>query len=51
MLALHSWDFALHVKILILRLPIGLTQVKASNTPYNILNEICQVIYVLFQVK
>ena len=32
-------------------LPIALAQVKASNTPENLLNEIIQIIYSLYQAK
>ena len=31
------------------RLPIALAQVKARNTSENLLNEICQIIYSLYQ--
>ena len=31
------------------RLPIALGQVKARNTSENVLNEICQIIYSLYQ--
>ena len=33
------------------RLPIPLTQVKASNTSENLLNEILQIIYSLYREK
>ena len=33
------------------RLPIALAQLKPSNTSENLLNEICQVIYSLYQTK
>ena len=33
------------------RLPIVLTQVKAVNTSENLLNEVCQIIYSLYQEK
>ena len=33
------------------RLPIALAQVKAGNTPENLLNEIRQIIYSLYQSK
>ena len=32
-------------------LPIALAQVKAGNTPQNLLNEICQIILSLHQGK
>ena len=32
-------------------LPVALPQVKANNTPKNLLNEIRQIIYYLYQVK
>ena len=31
------------------RLPIALAQVKADNTSGNLLNEICQIVFSLFQ--
>ena len=33
------------------RLPIALVQVKVGNTPENLLNEIIQIIYSLYQTK
>ena len=33
------------------RLPITLAQVKAGNTPENLLNEIRQIIYSLYRAK
>ena len=33
------------------RLPIGLAQVKASNTSKHFLNEVRQIIYPLYQAK
>ena len=33
------------------RLPIALAQLKTSNTPENVLNEIRQIIYFLYQEK
>ena len=33
------------------RLPITLAQIKAGNTSKNLLNEICQIIYSLYQAK
>ena len=33
------------------RLPIALVQVKAGNTSENLLNEICQIIYSLYQAE
>ena len=33
------------------RLPIALSQVKAGNTSENLLNEIIQIIYSLYQAK
>ena len=33
------------------RLPIALAQVKAGNTPKDLLNEIRQIIHSLYQVK
>ena len=33
------------------RLPIVLAKVQADNTSKNLLNEICQVIYSLYQAK
>ena len=33
------------------RLPIALAQVKAGNTYENLLNEICQIMYSLYQAK
>ena len=33
------------------RLPIGLSQVKVGNTPENLLKEIRQIIYYLYQEK
>ena len=38
-------------KQMIQRLPIALAQVKAGNTSENLLNEIRQVIYSLYQAK
>ena len=38
-------------KQMLQRLPIALTKVKATNTSVNLLNEIRQVIYSLYQVK
>ena len=38
-------------KQMIQRLPIALAQVKAGNNSENLLNEIRQVIYFLYQVK
>ena len=36
---------------MIQRLPIALAQVKESNTSEDLLNEICQIIYFLYQAK
>ena len=36
-------------KQMLQRLPIALTQVKASNTSENLLNEIRQIVYFLYQ--
>ena len=33
------------------RLPIALAQIKVGDTPENLLNEICQIIYYLHQLK
>ena len=33
------------------RLPMALTQLKVGNTSANILNEICQIIYLFYQSK
>ena len=33
------------------RLPVSLAQIKAFNTSENLLNEIFQIIYSLYQVK
>ena len=33
------------------RLPIALTQVEVGNTPENLLNEIRQIIYLLYRAK
>ena len=33
------------------RLPIALAQVKARNTPENLLNKIRQIIYILYRAK
>ena len=33
------------------RLPIALTQVEVGNTPENVLNEIRQIIYLLYRAK
>ena len=33
------------------RLPVALTQVQVGNTSENLLNEICQIIYSLYQAK
>ena len=33
------------------KLPIALAQVKSGNTPEKLLNEICQIIYSLYQAK
>ena len=33
------------------RLPIALAQIKAGNTSKNLLHEICQIIYSLYQAK
>ena len=33
------------------RLPIALAQAKAGNTSENLLNEICQIMYPLYQEK
>ena len=46
----------LHLKILtpkrmLQRLPTTLAQVKAGNTSENLLNEICQFIYSLYQAR
>ena len=38
-------------KQMLQRLPIALTQVKASNTSENLLNEIRQIIYFLYREK
>ena len=38
-------------KQMLQRLPIALTQVKAGNTSENLLNEISQIIYSLYQAK
>ena len=49
-------NLAMHLKILtpkqiLQRLPIALAQVKAGNTSENLLNEIRQIIYSLYQAK
>ena len=36
---------------MLLRLPIAFVQINAGNKYENLLNEICQVIYALFQEK
>ena len=33
------------------QLPIALTWVKARNTSENVVNEICQIIYLLYQAN
>ena len=33
------------------RLPMALTQLKVGNTSANILNKICQIIYLFYQSK
>ena len=38
-------------KQMLQRLPIALTQVKESHKSGNLLNEICQIIYFLYQAK
>ena len=38
-------------KQMLQRLPIALVQVKAVNTPENLLNEIRQIIYFLYRLK
>ena len=38
-------------KRILKRLPIALAQVKAGNTSENVLNEILQIIYFLYQAK
>ena len=38
-------------KQMLQRLPIALAQVQAGNTSKNLLNEICQLIYSLYQAK
>ena len=49
-------DLARRIKILtpkqiLQRLPIALAQVKAGNTSENVLNEVSQIIYSLYQTK
>ena len=41
----------LNPKQILQRLPIALDQVKAGNTSENLLNEICQIIYSLYEAK
>ena len=41
----------LTIKQMLQRLPIALAQVKAGNTSENLLNEVCQIIYSLYQEK
>ena len=36
---------------MIQRLPIALAQIKAGNNPENLLNEITQIVYSLYQAK
>ena len=38
-------------KLMLQRLPIALSQVKAGNTFENLLNETCQIIYSLYRAK
>ena len=38
-------------KQMLQRLPIALAQVQAGNTPKNLLNAICQILYSLYQAK
>ena len=38
-------------KQIVQRVPIALAQVKTGNTSENLLNEICQIIYSLYQEK
>ena len=56
MLTSYPLDLAKRLKILtpkqmLQKLPIALTQVKAGNTSKNLLNEIRQIIYSLYQAK
>ena len=41
----------LNYKQIVQRVPIALAQVKTGNTSENLLNEICQIIYSLYQEK
>ena len=40
-----------HLKKMLQRLLVALTQVKAGNISVNLLNEICRIIYSLYQAK
>ena len=46
-----KWLKMLTSEQIVQRLPIALAQVKAGNTSENLLNEIRQVIYSLYQAK
>ena len=46
-----KWLKMLTCEQIVQRLPIALAQVKAGNTSENLLNEIRQVIYSLYQAK
>ena len=46
-----KWLKMLTSQQIVQRLPIALAQVKAGNTSENLLNEIRQVIYSLYQAK
>ena len=46
-----KWLKKLTSQQIVQRLPIALAQVKAGNTSENLLNEIRQVIYSLYQAK
>ena len=47
----HSKFKILTPKQMLKRLPIALTQVKAGNNSENLLNEIRQIVYSLYQLK
>ena len=51
LLNLAKWLKTLTPKHMLQGLPIALAQVKAGNTPQNLLNEICQIILSLHQGK
>ena len=44
-------EFVSNILSIIARLQIALAQVKAGNTSENLLNEICQSIYSLYEAK